>query len=181
MSDQAILLLPQHALRLAQSALSAEVITARGYRSVRSKAELRGLGFGAQQCRVPALLIPIWSVRGEIVLYQIRPDAPRISDRKPIKYETLQGAHMALDVPPLIQGQLGDPKIPLLITEGPLKADAAVSKGLCCVALLGVWSFRGRNADGGTVALADWESIALNSRPVSIVFDSDVMEKLLVY
>jgi hypothetical protein len=67
------------------------------------------------------------------------------------------------------------------VTEGIRKADAAASIDLCCVALLGVWNFRGSNEFGGTTALADWESIALKDRVVYIVFDSDVMTKVSVH
>src|SRR5262249_26884983 len=70
-----------------------------------------------------------------------------------------------------------DPKRPLFITEGGRKADSAVSLGLCCVAILGVWNWRATNDDDGKVALADWDSVALNGRDVYIVFDSDVVQK----
>ena len=52
-----------------------------------------------------------------------------------------------------------------------------VSKGLCCVALLGVWNWRGSNEHGGKTALADWEYITLKGRRVYICFDSDVTTK----
>jgi hypothetical protein len=170
-------LLPQHAALIRGSAISDEVATARGYRSVTDKAELRSLGFSENQARVPALLLPVWDVSGKVALYQARPDDPRVPKGKPVKYETLVGSRMTIDVPPSIRHQLGDPSIPLWITEGIRKADAAVSAGLCCIGLLGVWNWRGRNEHGGKVALADWESIALNGRVVYIAFDSDVMTK----
>jgi hypothetical protein len=84
---------------------------------------------------------------------------------------------MVLDVPPAARAALGDPTIPLFVTEGVKKADAAVSKGLCCVALLGVWNWRGTNGQGGKTALPDWESVALETRMVYVVFDSDVATK----
>lgn len=71
-------LLPQHAVLLTASAISDEVAEARGYRSVEQKARLTELGFSSTQARVPALLIPIWNVQGEIALYQTRTDEPRI-------------------------------------------------------------------------------------------------------
>jgi hypothetical protein len=86
-----------------------------------------------------------------------------------------------LDAHPVIRAQLGDPLIPLWMTEGVFKADAAISAGLCCIALLGVWNFRGLNRDGGKTALADWEYIALNNRAVYLVFDSDAMVKAQVH
>ena len=88
---------------------------------------------------------------------------------------------MWLDVPPPVRAQLGNPKIPLWITEGISKADAAVSQGMCCIALIGVWNWRGRNDDGGLTALADWELIHLKERDVYLVFDSDVMTKPSVH
>ncbi|MGH9944459.1 MAG: DUF3854 domain-containing protein, partial [Pyrinomonadaceae bacterium] len=166
-----------HAALVAASAISEEVARARCYRTVSVKAELQALGFGEAQRRTPALLIPVWSVTGEIATHQIRPDEPRVKDGKPLKYETPAGARMALDVPPAARPLLGDPSVPLFITEGARKADAAVSRGLCCIALLGVWNFRGTNERGGLTALADWELIALKGRKIYICFDSDVMEK----
>jgi len=54
------------------------------------------------------------------------------------------------------------------------------SRGLCPVALLGVWNWKGKNDLGGTTILADWDYVALDGREVRIVFDSDVMVKVAV-
>lgn len=170
-----------HAGLIAASSISPAVAAARGYRTVRTKAEIAALGFSPAQRLTPALLIPVHGVGGDRASYQLRPDSPRIVIGKPLKYETPKGSRMALDVPPAARLNLGNPAVPLLITEGARKADAAVSVGLCCIALLGVWNFRGENEDGGLTALADWELIALKSkaggREVYIIFDSDVMTK----
>jgi hypothetical protein len=88
---------------------------------------------------------------------------------------------MALDVPRRIRHHLGDPKVDLFVTEGPVKGDSAVGQGLCCIAVLGVWNWRGTNEHGGKTALPDWEMIALKDRKVYICFDSDVMSKRQVY
>ncbi len=170
-------LLPHHTALLAGSALRADVVSSRGYCSVTRKSDLRRLGFAERQLIVPTLLVPIHNVAGELATYQHRPDMPRIVNGKALKYETPRGARMVLDVPPIARAALGDPRQPLFVTEGSRKADAAVSAGLCCVALLGVWNWRGTNADGGKVALADWDSIAIKERTVYVVFDSDVMQK----
>jgi len=142
-------LLPEHARRISDSAISEHVGHARCYRSIETKAELKRLGFTDAQCRVPALLLPIYGVTGQIVNYQIRPDEPRITNGKPLKYEFPARSRMALDAHPLIHAQLSDPSIPLWLTEGIVKADAAISVGLCCIALLGVWNWRGTNEHGG--------------------------------
>jgi len=165
-----------------ESGISPGVVEARGYRTVEKQVELKRLGFSGSQCNPPGLVIPIYSPTGEVVSYQFRPDMPRIDKKgKPVKYEIPSGTRMVLDVHPFAREMLGDPAVPLFITEGIKKGDALVSRGLCTVALLGVWNWRGRNGDGGLTALAEWEYVALNDRVVYIVFDSDVMLKLGVY
>jgi len=72
---------------LEESGIDAEVAEARGYRTVAKKVELEKLGFGRAQRNVPALLMPVHSPSGEVMLYQSRPDEPRIKDGKAIKYE----------------------------------------------------------------------------------------------
>ena len=185
-----ITVLGQHRKFLRVRAVADEVATDRGYSSAIRKSDLERLGFGRSQQLVPTLVIPVWSVRAEVESYQLRPDKPRLNDKgKPRKYEMKSGARMLLDAHPRLTRRrdgtkvplIGDPSVPLFITEGIPKGDAAVSIGLCCCALLGVWNWRGSNEAGGKTALADWESIALNGRAVYVVFDSDVMEKREVY
>jgi Domain of unknown function (DUF3854) len=174
------ILLPHHLDQLVNgSGLTPAMIQVRGYRSVRKKAELQALGFGRAQQRVPALLIPIWTVAGEIGNYQIRPDAPRIHSKsgKPLKYETVGGSRMVVDVPPSARPFLGDPTIPLWVTEGVKKGDALAAVVPCAIDLLGVWNWRGTNERGGQTVLADFEAVALKDRQVFLVFDSDVMLK----
>lgn len=174
---------PQHAAKVGSSVISREVAEARGYKTIHAKRDLEKRGFSRAQQLVPTLLVPVWGVTGDVVLYQHRPDVPRVrkDTGKIVKYETPGDSRMVVDVPPTARDKIGDPKVPLWITEGVLKADAAVSAGLCCIALLGVWNWRGTNADSGKTALADWESIALNEREVYIAFDSDVMTKRAVH
>lgn len=171
------ILLPQHLAMLHASGLSQEIIAQRGYRSVTKRAELRHLGFGEQQCSVPALLLPIHTAMGDIGGYQSRPDQPRMRKDRVVKYETLNEMRMVLDVHPSVRHLLKNPAAPLFITEGVKKGDALASQGCCAVALLGVWNWRGTNDEGGKLALPDWESIALNGRQIYIVFDSDVAVK----
>lgn len=167
---------------MAASCISPEIAAARGYRSIETKADLERKGFSRAQRNVPGLLIPVYNIFGECATYQYRPDEPRVNkDGKIIKYETPSGSRMVLDVPRLAQKWMGDPRRPLGITEGARKADAAVSVDLCCIALLGVWNWRGTNEQGGKTTLADWEQIALKGRDVYLAFDSDVATKREVY
>lgn len=167
---------------LEESGISPEVVEARGYRTLKKKVELKTLGFADRQCNPPGLLIPTYSPTGEIVNYQFRPDQPRIGKNgRAIKYETPTGTRMVLDVHPFAREMLGNPSVPLFITEGIKKGDALLSRDLCTVTLLGVWGWRGRNGEGGLTALAEWDYVALNDREVYIVFDSDVMLKPQVH
>jgi len=186
MSTPSLKLLKQHQEFLRARSVSDDVAAERGYRSAVAEADLDRLGFGPKQQLAPALVIPVHSVGGSIESYQIRPDQPRSNEKgKPRKYEFKAGGRMLLDVHPRLTRPrdggkvplIGDPSVPLFITEGIPKGDAAVSIGLCCMALLGVWNWRGSNEAGGKTALSDWESIALNRRVVYTAFDSDVMEK----
>lgn len=170
-----------HRAMIKASSISDDVQRERGYHTLSLKRDVAALGFSAGQCRVPCLVLPIWNVYGQRAGQQIRPDKPRLRKGKPVKYDQPAGVRMVIDVPPRARPWIGDPSKPLFITEGIRKADSAVSRGLCCIALLGVWNWRGTNEHGGKVALADWDAIALNDREVFIVFDSDVMEKLPVY
>ncbi len=145
MSASRIVVLEQHWQFLRARAVADEVARERGYRSASKKSELERLGFGRSQQLVPALVIPIWSVRGAVESYQLRPDKPRLNEKgKPRKYEMKAGSRMLLDVHPRLSRRreacklapIGDPAIPLFITEGIPKADSAISIGLCCIGLV---------------------------------------------
>jgi hypothetical protein len=183
---------PEHYAQLREgSGISDEVIEQRGYRTVTEPGELMKLGFERKQTQnVPGLLLPVHCTDGSNGLYTYRPDVPRTFEDKRskrdmqgnhkwkvIKYEMPKGAAMRLDVPPVCRRQLADAEIPLWITEGQKKADALATKGLCALALLGVWNFKGRNQFGGITWLADWDYINRRDREIRIVFDSDVMTK----
>src|SRR5262249_17765328 len=162
---------------------SDEVAGERGYRSATTKTQLEELGFGRKAQRVPSLVIPVYGVTGELEWCAHRPDDPRIADGAPRKYEVPFGAYMVLDVPARVRPRLRDPKVPLIITEGPRKVDAAISQGLTCIGVFGTYGFRGTDKETqGRVALADFEQIAFKNgvnepREVYVCFDSDVMRK----
>jgi hypothetical protein len=176
-----------------ESGISDDVIRQRGYRSIVTADELQGLGFAPAQCRPPGLLLPLWTTDGNNSdgpgRHVYRPDNPRVVEdrrrklpdgtyhQRVIKYEQPQGQGVRVDCPPACRVKLGDPAVPLFITEGQKKADALASRGACAVALLGVWNFKGKNEFGGVTFLADFDYIALKGRPVYLVFDSDVTAK----
>ena len=160
------------------SGINADVIKERGYRSILGKAELEKQGFASSQRRAPGILVPLWSVDGKEAGYQFRPDHPRVASRgRPVKYESPMGSSNRLDCPPRCQKSLGNPQVPLWITEGSKKADALASRGACAISVTGVWGFKGKNQFGGITFLADWDYIALRNRTVYLAFDSDILTK----
>ena len=177
------------------SGLSDEVIKARGYRTCTGHSELKSLGITVQKAtHATGLLLPLHGVDGrpvpvtlpkeqrQIPFTVYRPDTPQFeADGKARKYFAPMGAGTHIDCPPASQAALGDPTVPLWITEGQKKADALASHGACVLAILGVWNWRGENDRGGLTALAEWEYVALNNRQVRIVFDSDVIRKKQVH
>jgi len=143
-TDYGLRIFEQHAELLRASAIDPEVARERGYVSVDTMTRLEKLGFTKSQRRVPGLLIPVHGIGGTVVAHEYRPDTPRITDAgKTVKYEKVYGTVNRLDVPPRARAQLGDPTVSLWVTEGARKADAAVSAGLCCVGIAGVYGWRG--------------------------------------
>jgi hypothetical protein len=169
---------PQHQQMLIASGITPEHARARPYRSVDTKRRLEEIGITPKGRNTPGLRIPLLRKDGSTWGYQYRPDQPRIDAKgRPVKYETPVGQRNGIDVPPGVGPMLDDPSIPLLVTEGSKKADGAACAGLACIALPGVWSWKGTNQHGGKVAVADWNDIALNGRRVILAFDSDVVIK----
>ncbi len=167
----------QHMKSLRASGIDDAVLAERGYATLDDREAVMAYGFRGAQARAPGLLVPVMWNKEEI-LHQFRPDDPRHGENgKPIKYETPMGSRMRLDCPPRVTADLADPSVDLWITEGVKKADAAASHGLCCIALLGVWNWRGTHADGTNGPLEDWDDVALAGRQVFVAFDSDAMRK----
>jgi hypothetical protein len=156
-------LLTEHLNHLSEgSGINTDVIKERGYRSLLGKAELEKLGFTPAQQRSPGILIPLWSVDGKEAGYQFRPDHPRTNNRgKPVKYESPTGSSNRIDCPPRCQKMIGNPQVPLWITEGSKKADALASRNACSISVTGVWGFKGKNQFGGITFLTDWDYVAL--------------------
>jgi hypothetical protein len=186
-----------HLDHLKKSALSTEIIRERGYKTVSriipalyegelqpGEIELAKFGFKQGQLLAPAILMPMYGVDGTVVLHQLRPDNPRPgkdTDKngksKTIKYETPQRRSLRIDVPPRCRKDIANPAVPLFITEGIKKGDALADAGGCVIGLPGVWGWKSSNEFGGKVFSADFDQVALNSRVVYIVFDSDIIEK----
>ena len=137
-----------HAAMLRASAISDEVIEARGYRSIEAN-EAKSYGFAKWQS-MSGLLIPLCGVDCTVKGHQLRPDEPRLSKKgNPVKYETPLGQPNTLDINPLVQSEVAKARKAIFITEGAKKADALASFGIPAISLTGVWNWRGKNPDGG--------------------------------
>ena len=166
---------PEHLAALAESGITSEFAMARGYETITDKRRLAELKITTAGRNIPGLLIPLLRAEGSTWGYQYRPDAPRCdSNGRPRKYETPYGQRNGLDIPPGVAALLGDPAVPLFITEGVKKGDAGALNGLCIVDLIGVWNWLYTNTAGGKMALPEWRDCALNGRRVIPAFDSDM-------
>jgi Domain of unknown function (DUF3854) len=172
-------MIEQHHLdMLAASGITPEYATARGYETITEKRRLAELKITPAGRNVPGLLVPMLRDDGSTWGYQYRPDEPRLRENKPVKYETPWQQRNGLDIPPGVAAMLGDPDVPLWITEGVKKADCGAAHGLCIVALSGVWNWLFTNSAGGKMAFPEWRDCALNNnRRVIVAFDGDLARK----
>ena len=153
-----------------------------------SREFLARLGFPTWATRenyyFPGLWLPGWDVDGRRTPGQWKPRNP-VPDRngRRMKYATAKGSSARLDVHPRWTRDRGadDPALlpyikdvaePLWITEGIKKADSLTSRGVCTIALSGVYNWR--NSHG---TLGDWENVPLKGREVTICFDADALVK----
>lgn len=176
-------LLDAHYDHLKSSAISDQVIVSRGYVSVGGLSVWQALGAPplSRGAKVDGIGFPIYRLgKSPPHSWVMRPDKPRAPKGKTIKYECAPSVPNCFDVLPQYHAALGDPNIPIWITEGAKKADALASAyGAAIVPINenGVWGFRSTNPMGGKAVISDFDEIAWNGRRVVLAFDSDVVRK----
>ncbi len=196
-----------HLAVLAASGITPEHAKARGYETVhpctaeqlayagrafdqrtKDRSMLVGEGFTERMCDravvSPGLLVPLLDKRGDRWGWQLRNfTTDNGLDSQWAKYHSPLGQTNHIDVPPGVGLMLDDPDESLWITEGSKKADCAFLHGLCCIALLGVYGWRGDNGWDAVSTLPDWEEIPFRHRrtrkprKVIVAFDGDIMRK----
>src|SRR5829696_7308324 len=162
----------EHRARLErESAISATVIRARGYRTIRRRSEVPDEFADWQRRR--GLLVPTYSPDGETRGHQLRPDKPiRRKSGSPPKYETPAGSQIALDCNPLMLEEVRTGQDVLWISEGCKKIDSLASKGQAAVGIIGVWGFAVPGSKSKE-PLPCWRHVRLSGRTVIIVYDAD--------
>ena len=169
-------LLPHHLVALRKRGLADDIVRAAKISSETSLANITAIldcKTFPQRC-LPAIVIPFVDADGHNGYTRIRPDNPRTSRGKSVKYESPHGQPNRAYFPPGVAEVLPDPKRELLITESEFKALAATQEGFPCVGLVGIWGWKRAKHESLLPSLA---RIALKDRPVYIVFDSDVSTK----
>ncbi len=160
------------------SGISAEIIAERGYFTVTSPAQLPHMPKSQQRGGIG---IPVYQL-GALYTAITRPDEPRREIRddgkeKIIKYEWPAGTPLCLDLLPRYRAALHDTSIPLCITEGIKKTDAASSQPwgdrAVWISINGVWGWCRKNADGDRCLLPDFNDMKLRGRRVILIPDSD--------
>lgn len=157
-----------------ESGIDPGIIQERGYRTVRSRAELEE--FPDWQRRL-GLYIPMFSPDGITRSAQIRPNKPiRRKNGDTPKYETPQGSGIIIDAHPRMMEEVRAGDGDLWVTEGVKKADSLASRGAPAVALAGVWMAHVPKSKPKRL-LPCWDHVRLEGRRVYVAFDSDAMEK----
>jgi hypothetical protein len=180
----------RHLDHLRGSAISPEIIAARGYHtiapgSVYDWRQLAGQTHSDDLLKKVlhqgALAIPLYRCSAEQPFtWVLRPDLPRQSrEGKAIKYEYPKSTPNILDILPRYRAALGNPQIDIWLTEGAKKADALASAydGLIVpVNENGVWGWRTKGK-----ILDDFKSIVWEGRRVVLAPDGDVRHNKAVY
>jgi putative DNA primase/helicase len=175
-SDHIPGLLAHHHEQLRASGLTDATIKAAGIYSETSPTKLSAiLGWTKSAKKIaPAIVIPFTNDEGVNGYYRVRPDRPRLSGGKRVKYESPRGITNRAYIPPGVAEKLQDPTCELLITEGEKKALAATQFGFPCIGLVGVYGWQPKCQKR---LLPELERTAWRGRQVRIAYDSDINEK----
>lgn len=124
--------------------------------------------------------LPYFTLDGRMTpFYRIKLfDAPRgFKVKRPMKYWQPPDTLPRLYIPPFAKWRelAKDVDQTVLITEGEKKAACATLRGVPCLGLGGVWSWKSRKA--GVALIEDFKLFEWKGRRVVIVFDSDANEK----
>jgi putative DNA primase/helicase len=176
----------KHCEELHASGISDEMIDAAGIYSAEGPDIKVALGW--QPKKTPwgrGFVIPFrFDGEAQATYHRVKLDFPH-HDKKDdaIKYESPYRLPNRVYYPPGFWEAIRDPGTPIIITEGEKKSLSAMSRGLACIGLVGVWGFTQKRprrqtgrATGPRILIDDLNRIHWHGRKVYIIFDSDAAE-----
>lgn len=163
---------PHHLADLRRSGLSDETIEKAGFYSASAEEVKEIVGWDP---KTPGLAFPYPGTEKDDgkPFIRVKPDTPPIINGKNAKYLSPKGVTNRLYIPPGVEHALKDINVPLIIVEGEKKALKGTQEGLNCIAVSGVWSWRGKGAEGKSQPVPDLDLIEWKGRKTEIVFDFD--------
>jgi hypothetical protein len=183
-------LLPDHYDKVVASGLRRETVEAAQLYS-ETRADYIACLLGRRRFEGPALAFPYFDRHGKpmradpIDYVVLRPSYPRERDGDLVKYEMRACTPPRAYFPPLAccRHALHTLRVPLLITEGILKALAAAQCGLPCIGLMGMWNWtkKRRTDTNPRELLPELAELDWRDRPVLIVVDADPERKPIVF
>ena len=164
-----------HLKMLRDRGLCDEIIKAAGIHSEHDKIRLASI-LDTKRCpfKSAALVIPYTGINGQNGYARVRPDTPRLSKKKPVKYESPVGRRNQIYFPPGVAELVAEIGQDIVITEGEFKALASTQHGFACIGLVGVYGWAMPKHEA---LLPELERIGWQGRKVYIAFDSDITEK----
>ena len=167
--------MPHHLESLRARGLTDDTITRNGIHSEADKIKLASiLDTKRVLFKSAALVIPYTDANGVNGYARVRPDRPRLSQKKPVKYESPRGRRNQVYFPYGVAPMLAGVGQALIVTEGEFKALAATQHGFACIGLVGVYGWAEKNRES---LLPELEHITWPGRTVYIAFDSDIVDK----
>ena len=164
-----------HLAALRARGLTDDIIRAAGIYSEHDKIKLASiLDTPRVLFKSAALVIPYIGADGKNGFARVRPDKPRFSQKKPVKYESPAGRRNQVYFPPGVAELLADIGQAIIITEGEFKALASTQHGFACIGLVGVYGWAPKKKES---LLPELERVAWQGRKVYIGYDSDITEK----
>ncbi len=130
--------------------------------------------------------VPLWNLAQEIVWFRVRNLAGATLSWIARPLPTLNGSPKFVAAaggtgPPFITktayGSIGKTKLPLIITEGPVRALVLAQAGFAAAGLNGVWCAQEATPQGKLVLRAELVNLGLRGRKVYTAFDADVASK----
>ncbi len=165
-----------HIQDLLNSGLTDESISGAGFYSVSPDEVRELLGFNLNDSG--GMAIPYYTPNENIIRYtRVKLDNPPLIDGRLAKYLSPKGSGNRIYFPKIVTNHLNNPATILYITEGEKKAIKASQEGLVCIAIPGVWCWKGKDSSGESSPISDFDLITLQNRVVYIVFDSDADQK----